>query len=148
MCTNRVDFRPRVLTFGDGEQVAEVGAGLLRGRRLEAPDLPQYELVVGGQTRQVEEVVALLALQGGAGHAAVQHLWRGDRKGRCDYVNVSSGVFFFSVTAPGTRMANVFVRRPDGWCLCPVRRYAVSLPLCSDITQQWFTGNGWPPFAS
>lgn len=73
------DQRPRVLTFGYGEQVAEVGASLLRWRRLEAPDLPQHELVVGGQARQADEVVAKLALQGGAGHAAVQHLWRGDR---------------------------------------------------------------------
>lgn len=78
-CTDSVGESPRVLTFGDGEEVAEVGASLLRRRRLEAPDLPQYELVVGGQSRQAEEVVALLALQGGAGHAAVQHLRRGDR---------------------------------------------------------------------
>lgn len=97
--------RPRLLTFGYGEQVAEVGASLVRRRRLEAPDLPQYELVVCGQSRQAQEVVALLALQGGAGHAAVQHL-----EGTvCDWV---------SVRLRGVLRQRDGAGQQDGSCVC------------------------------
>lgn len=72
-------FTLRVLTLRHGEQAAKVVGDSLRGWRLEAFNLSQHEVVVGGQIRQAEEVVALLGVEGGAGHAAVQHL-RNSRK--------------------------------------------------------------------
>ena len=74
----------RPLTLSHGEQVAEVsGAGLgLLG--LGALDLAQHEegVVVGGEVRQAEQVVALLRVQVGARHAAVQHLRKHDGKNK------------------------------------------------------------------
>ena len=73
-CHSLDNYWETLLTFSYCEQVAKISSGWVGGRRLKALNLTQHEVIVIGQVWQAEEVVALLGVQGGAGHAAVQHL--------------------------------------------------------------------------